>query len=66
MKGTNKMKNNIIRAAALAAAACLSLSSCAEAKKSSDTEQPKPTAVSAENIPETAEELLDGSYKTIN
>lgn len=60
------MKNNIIRAAALAAAACLSLSSCAEAKKSSDTEQPKPTAVSAENIPETAEELLDGSYKTIN
>ena len=58
------MKDKILRTAAFAAAACLSLSSCSNSRKASSSEQSsKPAAISAEDIPETAEELLGGSYK---
>ncbi len=59
------MKNSILRAMAFSAAVCVSMTSCAEKKKtSSDNSTSIASAIS--DIPDMASELLEGSYKLIN
>ena len=58
-----KMKNRFIRAAAFAAAACLSMSSCSEKSNKKDTNNIKAETISANSDNMNAAELLAGSYK---
>ncbi|HNZ99893.1 hypothetical protein [Ruminococcus sp.] len=59
------MKNSILRTLAFSAAVCVSMTSCAEKKKtSSDNSTSIASAIS--DIPAMASELLEGSYKLVN